>query len=607
MKKITLKNLILILAVLIFNQSIAQQFPVTGASVLTGTTALPKTKIETIGFSTINGTQTDLVIAAEETGNIELYQTTAGLTGASPATYTGASIFTITGATNPHMVKTYLNNTPNSGIGAIYVVYENTAPAEIRYNEYSYNAGIVTFVGTKIIAGSSGGINPRINIYGPTIVYEDPIAHDIIYTSFALDPSGSLVQVDQSIKALLASNTNNPGARWDMSVNSSKLTPDPGYLFVEDFSRPDIANSDVISFVAYNSINLKEYVNVIRLRHARKGNYWNTSGTAFNQMNYRDILIHDMTDEVAPGSLFYPKISAQGTGDENYFPVCLSNYGVVYEDISSPIYEVKFFGRSLDMTSYFNAGFAAISSSIVVNGEWNAICYPCFLAIFNTINPCANVVPTTVINSGLTASSTYKGVNFKHATYAGVVNFPEASNTISNNFMCDNVSSVINPGTLDLTNIVSGKVTTPGANTFNGFHYALNQITGPVIIASSLETFNESAYIDCSISVMSTTGNNIIIKHKELDASNKLKSAQTQNKLTKIYPNPVSDKLIIEIPTNKDENIQYKISDITGKVLLDGNYSNTGNYSLNLNTLSKGSYFINLKANGLNLTEKLVK
>ncbi len=73
----------------------------------------------------------------------------------------------------------------------------------------------------------------------------------------------------------------------------------------------------------------------------------------------------------------------------------------------------------------------------------------------------------------------------------------------------------------------------------------------------------------------------------------------------KIYPNPATNLLNIKIETEHAESVTIKIIDVTGKLMLQQNYTN--NCSINIQNLDNGIYFINLvQPNKVISTKKIV-
>ena len=70
-----------------------------------------------------------------------------------------------------------------------------------------------------------------------------------------------------------------------------------------------------------------------------------------------------------------------------------------------------------------------------------------------------------------------------------------------------------------------------------------------------------------------------------------------------VYPNPVNDQLTINSGDLKVESV--RISDLLGRTVYSNNTSMTGNNSLNLPSLEKGTYFLNLSTKNSNVTKKL--
>jgi hypothetical protein len=78
----------------------------------------------------------------------------------------------------------------------------------------------------------------------------------------------------------------------------------------------------------------------------------------------------------------------------------------------------------------------------------------------------------------------------------------------------------------------------------------------------------------------------------------------------KAYPNPTNSGITIDFALQKKENVQLRIVDITGKVILSENIGNreAGTYSekLDCSGLADGLYFVNLKTETQNRTAKIV-
>ncbi len=92
-----------------------------------------------------------------------------------------------------------------------------------------------------------------------------------------------------------------------------------------------------------------------------------------------------------------------------------------------------------------------------------------------------------------------------------------------------------------------------------------------------------------------------------LALANGLSLVEFQNETTKlkVYPNPVSSLLYVEIPSQYD-TANVKLYDILGKKVLEKTVSSTQN-KINVSNLSKGVYLAKIEANGLSITKKIIK
>ena len=92
-----------------------------------------------------------------------------------------------------------------------------------------------------------------------------------------------------------------------------------------------------------------------------------------------------------------------------------------------------------------------------------------------------------------------------------------------------------------------------------------------------------------------------------LALANGLSLVEFQNETTKlkVYPNPVSSLLYVEIPSQYD-TANVKLYDILGKKVLEKTVSSTQK-KINVSNLSKGVYLAKIEANGLSITKKIIK
>ena len=68
-----------------------------------------------------------------------------------------------------------------------------------------------------------------------------------------------------------------------------------------------------------------------------------------------------------------------------------------------------------------------------------------------------------------------------------------------------------------------------------------------------------------------------------------------------LYPNPVNDKLTLEVTTDKEETINYSIYDSFGRLLIEKNSSVTTGISqlhIDVSNLNKGVYMIRILKEG---------
>lgn len=141
------------------------------------------------------------------------------------------------------------------------------------------------------------------------------------------------------------------------------------------------------------------------------------------------------------------------------------------------------------------------------------------------------------------------------------------------------------------------------------------KIVGIAVNGDGDPEFNESFKIKLSNAVNATIADSIgkgTIKND--DGSGTVTAAESENALSKygerqikIYPNPVTDKLNIELPLN-DKACTITLSDIAGRIINCVNVSpNQGMLSLKMDGLSRGIYLVRIISGKDYQTFKVVK
>jgi len=154
----------------------------------------------------------------------------------------------------------------------------------------------------------------------------------------------------------------------------------------------------------------------------------------------------------------------------------------------------------------------------------------------------------------------------------------------------------------DLASFSSTPVFTTSASSPYGNFYGFAAIDGKIFQANSdfvaNSTLNVYSQTGTLLNSFTTTigANNV---YKNVYSSGVLAVAENrQSKAVSIYPNPVSDILYVK---NADAS-QYKISDISGRILKSGVYQN----GIVVSDLQKGTYLIHISDKNNQKTEKFI-
>ena len=140
-------------------------------------------------------------------------------------------------------------------------------------------------------------------------------------------------------------------------------------------------------------------------------------------------------------------------------------------------------------------------------------------------------------------------------------------------------------------------------------YFLLGQITSPTLISNSGGSFTTNTIImDFSIGELAvqTLQNNEILTqgfHQEV-----LKIGTIINELeilTKIYPNPTSKLLFIEL--EKESNGDILMYDIKGKLVLQDKFQNQKIKQLDISTFRPGNYLLHINVANKNSVFKIKK
>lgn len=177
--------------------------------------------------------------------------------------------------------------------------------------------------------------------------------------------------------------------------------------------------------------------------------------------------------------------------------------------------------------------------------------------------------------------------------------------TITDNAGCTSTESfTINSLTLPPVPIISvndNLLTAP--NTYTAYQWLFN---GQPIIGATNEVF--TAFESGNYSVIVTGGNGCTNTSSVTSVTTNIENIPSLNKVT-ITPNPFDKDIFIEILMNKTVDLQLEILDINGKLLISKNISIQDKFSgsLNLEHLSVGVYYLNLKSERGTIARKIIK
>lgn len=140
-------------------------------------------------------------------------------------------------------------------------------------------------------------------------------------------------------------------------------------------------------------------------------------------------------------------------------------------------------------------------------------------------------------------------------------------------------------------------------NTYTAYQWFQN---GQIIAGATNETY--TATESGNYSVVVTGGNGCTNTSSVTSVTTSIKNIPSLNEIA-ITPNPFDKDIFIEISVNQAIDLELEILDLNGKLILSKNISIQEKFSerLNLEQLSNGIYYLNLKSEEGSVVEKIIK
>jgi hypothetical protein len=166
---------------------------------------------------------------------------------------------------------------------------------------------------------------------------------------------------------------------------------------------------------------------------------------------------------------------------------------------------------------------------------------------------------------------------------------------------------------LSAHSIRSAAITEVGAETiyFVGTARGLYSSKDPINVDWDLEGQNEMGFAVISSLVYRPADNKMLIGTHgngmwETTVENTLSVESFDELVNKIsvYPNPAQSEINFKTTINLNENANYSVIDISGKVVISGTLANK---KVDVSNLTSGLYFVNLDINGTSQTLKFIK
>ena len=165
--------------------------------------------------------------------------------------------------------------------------------------------------------------------------------------------------------------------------------------------------------------------------------------------------------------------------------------------------------------------------------------------------------------------------------------------TIVGDIDSDNKTVTVDiPFLIDLSSIIA---------TFTSSSNSLTEVGG--VEQTSGETVNDFSAGVVTYGITSETGNS---QNWDVTITSTSNIIDYNNNLFSVFPNPTTGIVNFNIDFIQDNNLSIFISDIAGKKVDAVIKNNSGIYSADLSKLKNGIYFINVKTDFINITQKIL-
>ena len=82
---------------------------------------------------------------------------------------------------------------------------------------------------------------------------------------------------------------------------------------------------------------------------------------------------------------------------------------------------------------------------------------------------------------------------------------------------------------------------------------------------------------------------------------------EEEEKNLKIFPNPVQNRLTVELNAVRNQSLNWELADANGKTVREGHLRRSNHFEIDLNNLPAGVYLLKMLSNGQQITRKVVK
>ncbi len=471
-----------------------------------------------------------------------------------------------------------------------------TDTVNVNVGVVTANAGNDTSIcnGGNIQLVANGGVNytwtPSTGLDNASIA--NPVANPTITTTYTvISSSGTCSATDSITVFVIPAVTANAGSDANLCLGSSTTLNASGGTSYSWTPSTGLSNSNIANPIANPGTNTTYFVTV-------SNGVCSSTDTINVQIQTLSVSINSDTTSFCAGGMAQLNATASGVSTFSWSPSAGLNDSTIANPMAMPLSTTTYTVTANDgvciVTNNITLNVNTILTPIITTNGLTTVCEPATVSLACSSNGVSfnwNTQPSSSASSVSIAQTGCYSVTISDINGCTATSLPTCI-TI-NPIPATPVITVANDGSLNASTVAStyvwsyeGSTITESTQSFipsNNGLYAVMAISAAGCASDTSASFN---YIYTNVTTKGT------------------------QEYILVYPNPVSDNLVIRANFETPSTITITLKDIAGRTinLIEGNSNSSFvNTNINMSDLSNGIYFVNFSNGAKTWSKKIVK